>query len=508
MKQSNRFNEIKKKHALWAIAKSAVCGISLGLFVTGVLLLALKLSAITFAIYYYVIIGVGVAAVCGAALYLLRFRPTDKQVAKRTDEDFGLDERVQTALEYRNEGGTIVELQRADAEEKILNLPPRRFSFARVWKFAVIILLGLAIAAVGIAVPAKAADDKFVDPDSTPRQVTELERAGVRELIANIEDSSLGDWLKTPVVGVLEQLMTDLDTANTEGTLKHAVDTAINMSGSILSSTLSYVPLGDALSANDEAYLGQAVSNSGRVYRYYLLTVYDEVRTFDATRFDAVNVKVGKSVTSLRNVLTATIAGGLAQLLEKSSSGINAALASVNVAESDGLYILLKSFAAGLAEIKSSIGGGADNTEAQNVISDLISKFIVNATNEISTQTYNAAIKVFISNRLKKIFGYPSLELPIEDPDKGDGTTDGPGTDDKKPPDDENHQGSGGSGQTQFGSDDEVWVPGRGYMKYGDVIREYYSLINQYLHSDELTEEQKNMVRAYYDILFGSNKNK
>lgn len=509
-KISDRFYQIKKKHIILAIVKSAVCALSLGLFVTGVLLLALKLSAVTLAVGYYVLIGAGTALIGGSALFLLLFRPTDKQVAKRTDDDFGLNERVQTALEYSGMGGTIVQMQRADAEEKLNNLPARKFSFARIWQFVVIFVMALAIGVAGIVVPAKAAVvDEIIDPDSTPRQVTDLERAGVRELIANIEASSLVRELKTSVGDVLEQLLEELDVVNTEGTLSIAVNKAIDGTDSVLSPTLSCVNIGAALTEANQTYLGQAVTNGGIVYRYYMLTVYDEVRDFDTIRYNASNVKIVKAVDFLRNDLTLTISGGLVQKLDDMSSGINTALSSANISGTDGLYNLLKSFAEGLSQIRTQANGGADDLNIQNKISDLISKFNVDVTNEVSMQAYNAAINVFVSNRLKIIFGYQPLELPVVDTDKADDNTsrDEP---DKDDPDENEHQssGSGGTGEMEYGSDDMVWVPGRGYMKYGDVIDEYYSLINQYLHSDELTEEQKNMIRAYYDILFGSNKNK
>ena len=509
-KTSDRFYKIKEKHVIWAGVKSAVCGISSGLAVTGVLLLALKLSAITLAAGYYVLIGAGVALICGAALFILLFNPTDKQVARRTDDDYRLNERVQTALEYSGESGTLVELQREDAEERLNSLAPLKFSFARIWKFVAIAFVALAIGIAGILVPAKTVvGNGLVDFDSTPREVTELERAGVRELISNIEASSLSDELKESVGGVLEQLLTDLDGVDTEGTLAAAVNKAIDGSGTILSSTLSYIQIGGALTAAEQIYLGQAVIGGGDVYKYYMLTLYDEVRSFNAIKYDAANAKVGKGLTSLRNDLTLLLSGGLADLLGSTASGITAALTASAVSEQDGLYTVLQAFAGELLKIKENAERGSDDTDVQSKISDAFSKFGVNLTGELSAQAYNAAIKVFVSNRLKTIFGYSPLELPLIDPDKGDGNTDTPDPDNPNPDNpDRQPPGSGGSGEMEYGSDDMVWVPGRGYMKYGEIIEEYYNLINQYLHSDELTEEQKNMISAYYDILFGSNKNK
>lgn len=509
-KISDEFLQIKKKHLLWAIVKSAVCGISLGLFATGILMLALKLSAIEFATLYYVLVGVGTALVGGVALFFLLFRPTDKKVAKITDDDFGLNERVQTAIAYSEYSGTLVELQRQDAEEKIKTLPARKFSLAKIWQFIVVALVALAIGAAGIFVPAKASTgEEFIDPDSTPRVVTELERAGVRELIANIDASSLSEELKTSVGQALNKLLTDLDTVNTEGTLRHAVETATEKTDATLAPTLSYLKIGAALTDADQVYLGQAVTNGGNVFKYYMLTTYDETRIFDGIKYDASNAKVVKGVTSLRNDLTLNVSDGLSSKLSETVSGVSSALAAAAVSKEDALYVLLASFADRLSAIKSNADKGSSDTDIQNSIGELNTAFIVNLTYEVSTQAYNAAINVFVSNRLKTIFGYLPLELPIVDPDKSNGSSDTPDPGGKDPSDPDQHPpGGDGPGGMEYGSDDEVWVPGKGYMKYGDVIDEYYDLINQYLHSDELTEEQKNMIRAYYEILFGSNKNK
>ena len=179
-KISDKFDQIQKKHLMWAIVKSGVCALSLGLFVTGMALLALKLSGVSLAAGYYVLIGLGVALLSGAAFYWLLFRPTAKKVAKRTDDDYELHERVQTALAYRDKSGTLVELQREDTDEKLKSLPPRKFSFARIWQFCLIALVALAVGVAGITVPEKVSGDTFVDPDSRPRTVTAEELAGVR----------------------------------------------------------------------------------------------------------------------------------------------------------------------------------------------------------------------------------------------------------------------------------------------------------------------------------------
>ena len=305
----------------------------------------------------------------------------------------------------------------------------------------------------------------------------------------------------------MQQLLDELPAVKTEGTLKHAVDTAINASSAVLTATLSYTAIGQALSDAEEAYLGQAVLKGGGIYQYYMMVVYDDVRVFDIVKYEASSIKVGKQIDPLRSSLAVNISSGLTELLRAHSLGITSALNASNVATNDGLYALMKSFAEGLDDIRTRYDGTSRDTDIQNEIGTFIGNFVVDLSNITSVQAFNAAVSVFISNRLKTIFGYSPLELPLIDPDKGDTENPDPSKPGDGTPDDPNHSGSGGDGKTEYGSDDEVWVPGRGYMKYGDIIDEYYALINQYLHSEELTEEQKSMIRAYYDILFGSGRN-
>ena len=503
--QSDNFNTIKNKHIAFAIVKSVVCGISLALAVTGVLLLALKLSGVAFKTLYYVLIGVLTAVLGGGVFFLLLFKPTDKKVAKRTDDDYGLNERVQTALEFGDREGTIVELQREDAEQKISNLPKLKFGFKRIWQFVVIAAVAVAIGVTGIVVPAKVpTSEGFFDPDSTPRTVTNEELTGVRELIKNIEDCSMNEALKTSVGGVLMQLLNNLESVTTEGTMARAVNSAIDSTFGVILPTLSYLDIGAALTESGQGHLAQAVTGGGNVYLYYMLTIYDEVRGFDMAKYDACNAKVVKGVTSLRSELAAGLSAGLIQALGDTSAGIDEALSSVYVVNRDRLLPVLQSFSKDLSAIRSKYSNSSDDTAVQNEIGSLTEKFTVNLTTEVASQSYNAAINLFVSNRLKDIFGYYPLQLPLVDTDKpGDGT-DRPGVSDRDPGSDSDPSGSGGTGETEYGSDDMVWVPGRGYVKYGDIIEEYYNLINQYLHSDTLTEEQKNMISAYYDILFGS----
>ena len=67
---SETFKKIKKRITVEAAVKSAVAGISCGLFSVGILLLILKLCSVGINAGYYVLIGVGVSAAVGIGLFL------------------------------------------------------------------------------------------------------------------------------------------------------------------------------------------------------------------------------------------------------------------------------------------------------------------------------------------------------------------------------------------------------------------------------------------------------
>jgi hypothetical protein len=110
------FKELFKKHhkrlVLEGVLSSALLGLMTGFFVTGTLAslawcfgfgnIALALG-----------VGVGIAIATSTAAYFLRYRPTEKDVARRIDS-LGLEERAITMLELREDDSLLAIKQRED----------------------------------------------------------------------------------------------------------------------------------------------------------------------------------------------------------------------------------------------------------------------------------------------------------------------------------------------------------------------------------------------------------
>ena len=101
-----------------------VLGAAFGLFVGSTIALVQKLISATDVI---LCIGIGsaVTLVVGMAFFLIK-RPTDKRVAKRLDISFGLNEKVQTMVAFRDEEGAMIEIQRNDTESILSEIHSKR----------------------------------------------------------------------------------------------------------------------------------------------------------------------------------------------------------------------------------------------------------------------------------------------------------------------------------------------------------------------------------------------
>lgn len=92
-------------------------------------------------------IGVVVTAICTVVLYNVAFRPTTEQIARRLDEELGLEERMVTMLELSKDESYIAMRQREDAQKRLRSAPETKFS-RRVSRLSV----GLASGFSGLAV--------------------------------------------------------------------------------------------------------------------------------------------------------------------------------------------------------------------------------------------------------------------------------------------------------------------------------------------------------------------
>lgn len=323
---SNKFKELKVKYLLRALVKSVICGLSAGLIVVGALLLALKLSAITLDVVWYVVIGVGAALVTGVITFIF-FMPTDKKVARILDNEFGLEERVQTSLAYSKEKGVIIQMQRDDAADKLNTLPKEKFKFSKIWQFCVIAIVAIAIAVTAFFVPAKQVVDAGNQggEDDPVVTVTLFHVTSVKTMINNVTSAEgFDEEVKTATVAELQILLDKLNASYYDGVkisksgLTNAVLLTINNVERVIYGSLKYTAFPGIIKGETPTLSSTALANAVEygLNSYSSLDIYEygHVDSFYAGNMyiNQTSTKINAGLNALRQALEVKLEDGLA----------------------------------------------------------------------------------------------------------------------------------------------------------------------------------------------------
>src|SRR5690606_3659998 len=107
----------------------------------------LRYDGILLSIIIGFILGLGSTFV----LYKFLFYPDIKKTAQRLDK-LGLEERMITMLELKEDTSFIAELQREDTKVKVASIPPKKFKFVNLAKYIGVVVLGfIAVSSMSIA---------------------------------------------------------------------------------------------------------------------------------------------------------------------------------------------------------------------------------------------------------------------------------------------------------------------------------------------------------------------
>lgn len=481
LKMGENFQKIKKKTLLGAVIKCVVCGVSLGLFAVGATLLTLKLIGIPLAFYYYIIIGVGVAALSGGLTFLI-VKPNEKKLAKQLDNEYSLNEKVQTSLTFANEAGAVIEIQRADTEMRLASLPKKRFSLAKIWQFILIPVMSIAIQVPAYILPSNYAQGAE-NPEVEQGELFDFREEYIivlDELIEDVKASDLEDNLKASVVTLLKRLQNNLFTLTYESQVQKFYNQTITGINDLVNEAYSYEEIATVLAKYDQYRFAVVIANAARTYRNYRLADYSDVESYAAESLDVIAKVVEDEDKGLPPIFK--------DIKSKKDNGetdntrqlIFTALAASTVSSSDNLYRLFLNLARDLA-----------NDQLNEF------QFELDLEDEIARQTYIRAMRVYIFNVLGKLFDYPVPDdpnfIPEEKKEDGGGAGD----------DDEDKTNQGGYGTGDWKNNFQVYDPRTGqYGNYMDILQDYFALVDEMLRSPDISEEQQSIINAYFQILF------
>ncbi|MCD7728889.1 MAG: hypothetical protein LUI60_03150 [Clostridia bacterium] len=518
------FGKIKTKYLRRAIIYGVAGGLCCSFAVTGAVMLALKLSKIVWGWYLYLALALGVAAATGIIIFL-SLRISDKKLAKKLDEKYGLDEKTQTLVEYEDRQSVMLDMQRADAEAALRALPKRRPAVWNILLHIVIALLCVALFVAGIAVPQKRENVEPIVEEPYTVDESQLER--LTALIENLtEDTTLESALHQSYIDELNALYSRLtEDGITELKMEEYVQSTMYAVSDLTIDYTTYDDMAYQLTVADSmVYMAEALRESAAVYTEInsSLTLYSTLAanyekmfsyiadkmdgvcgSFDtemnALTDDTVVEKLAPYITALENALKAD---GLSTYYNAlfTDGGITLGSDRGSVSSGDDLYDALYDLYYSINRVSKYYGSRYnDATSVINLLAGgtgSIYTFASAAAYAMEAQAYAYMEDVYVRQTLSDIFGVEMVGTQIEDgsAEEDDNTASGGAT--------------GGTGEAVYPGDDKLYNPETlDYSYYYEMLQNYGYLaaLQELLYSDDISDEVKSFISAYINnLLSGS----
>ena len=467
------FEKLKKGYFKITLIKTLSIALTATLFTIGGIVLATKLAEVSFGILYAILIGIGVGAVSAGLAFMLLHKKA-KALAKRLDDEYALNEKVQTMLAFENDGGAMKKIQREDANTRLLNAPLSTIKFKGIWKYAIITLISIATLISSFIVPTKM-PPQDEDP---PFDLNQWQKLRLENLIEYVERSEIQDGAKTYTIEKLDDLILVLDETETESVMKtHVIKVIVDVDEKV-DQVNSYSSIRKALG---DTMTGDLIKFANAIKQ---LQYSASVEAFDDFRgiftYETYTETAGDFVTETQT-----------------------ALLTCGYDVTDGLYASIGAFLTELQTLADSWNSYTETTfdlalNGENGIGGVYTGFASSAHAALVTQKNNRRVFDYVKNDLMDIFNLTEEDIPDlgnEDLDYQDQNNNGDGEDEGAAP------GGIGSGGTDYAGDDLIFDPEKGYVLYGEVLGDYEDRMDDILSDDSIPQEIKDKIRDYFNSL-------
>lgn len=465
-----------------AIGKSLMLGLIAGgvlSVIVAVISIITKYDALWLA---FTVLGVATVAVAIWAYFML-YRTNIQKIAARVD-DVGLEERVITMVEYANREDVLAQRQRADAQRALEQVVPKQVKF-KVSKIAIALLLVVAVLSTFTMVTAHlVVSQATTDPEKPPVEeiVTEEDKIiaeMLEELRKIIDDAEVRQELKDTLHKMVDDLEARLyPTDSTEVKIAKISETAQEIHR-ILQAELSKTTVGQELQKHETTEaLGTAIeSGDPQTREQGFQAVYDSIE---------VLVSEGKY-----DVLYQT-ADDIEQSLEDCTIKPDQPL-------EDALRALAEALRVELPPPPPETGGEEDKTDdeidmeqAMEEIKDAMDAIQDALEQEDNIKETDEAIQDAMQDAMEQL-GQETAnpnDNPEENPDKE-------GEDEGEVDEDEI------KGPAHPTEDGEIVYDAviDGETPYMDKYDEYYESVLELLTSGDLTDEEREKIENYFNIL-------
>lgn len=468
------FLKLKRRLTLASLTKSVILGLSSGVFVSSLVALIYKCSD-KIPILSVCAFSGAVTAILSLLIYLAIFYPSERRTAKILDTSLGLGEKVSTMIEFKNESGDMLEMQRIDTETILGNADTKKLRDKHLFLNLIMPFFASVLLIIAIVVPNPQNSAILPDTDSDPDfTLSAWQEQALKDLIEDVRRSEMESTPKLTTISELEGLLTELKAVKKVSAMKVSVIGAIK----------------DIKKATSDHNSSQKIAVSMST-REPLKSLSLPIDSLDALTF-------GQELLEIR-----TLAKGenFADVTSNVSQSIISALADSGADPSDKLYVALQNFAGSLSMIASGEVKG-DEIDASFTFHG------ENIGNALLSQYTNRSVCDGAVRRLMQIFGISESELPAESRPTAPSVKEDEG--DYKPEDNDDplHSGGFGSGDMIYGSDDMIYDPESGkYVPYGEVINKYYAKISEQFADGNVSKELEQLISDYYASLFNGTGN-
>lgn len=472
---SQKFKQFKTKMTIEVLVRSLLISISVGLLLAGGAFIATKLN------YYDLnpwIIAGGAVAITVALFSAIFFPclPSDKKVAKRLDEELGLNEKCQTMIEYRDKNTPIHEIQR----ESTLNILSTKPTKALKFRTPILLLCAFALTA-GVFTTSQVMPKRELEisqeqkPEDPPYVLDDWTQAALMELIRYVKESDAMEEAKVRLVKNLETLLVFIqrgDATQTE-VFQYVDNTVILNDNSILqvnigddiaaaifaSSSTGVRQIGSALNLGDPDLVAKACKDlredlNREDWKEYGVKVHNEMGVAMQDALKKMDIDLDLPMPK--------------QIWRMSISILNETEACKTQAE---FYEALK----------------APCEQCAAKLPDCI-----------VDEAININVKEYVNKRLIEIF-----KVTPEDHGITTSTSNATNWEDNGQ---DNNIGGYGKGEFVVGSDDQILDYEQGYVPYAEVIGKYLAELIEMYEDGVLPDEYKDLIDYYYGLLYGYNK--
>ena len=490
------FLKFKRRLNVIRISRSVFLGASVGLVLSGLWLILWKLAVIDFAPIISLYIGLGSFVLTGGLALLLSDK-SNKKLAEELDSQFGLKARAQTMIQYADQEGDLVEMQRQDAERALSKIPVKKYKFKGFWIYLHVLVLSAAVLVTGFVI----SDVRdYVPPEEIiPFELSAMQETGIKNLITYIDNSAMEEEFRTALSEVMTDLLSTLKNTHTQNDMLISVDSAMMAIRDITYASSTSTEVLNALWDSDDYYLKHLAK---------ALDTSDWSEPNEETWGDFAEKLVNYAGVLMGDDEEDGESSGKETLkfaLDTMSRKLNITLEAADVSEDDEICAAINQLfnrnPGGLVTLLSSI----DRIDEDKAREDLTFCFDLNSNalyDAISLNKVNANVGEQAMKKLAALLLVPIPEFERPEFVKNNESiikNPGSGEDDNN-----NVSGDGGIGDgATYGSNDIVIDPLTGEpIEYGKLLDKYNAIMFEKLDGDSYTEEQKEAIKKYFDLLW------